>query len=463
MTESCRLQQVMSAAWRRPSGFVAAEGARSALSKGIVRETVSLIKFTTGLLILACCLFAGRVFGADVTVVGQANSGGKYSFSMDSLRLDGSAESREFAGILRSDLLNSGWFKEAASEGASSVALRGDVRSSSAFSASVTVSWMAGMRSKSFAVTSSRSSVRDAAHKMSDQVTRAVTGRPGMASSKILFVGRTGIGTDIYMCDADGRRMKRLTSDNKLCLSPVWIPGQNAFMYTSWLTGVSAVYKVNLDTEKRELIAGYPGMNNGAAVSPDGRFMAIILSRSGGVDMYVMDLAAKQLRRLTASRRINESSPSWSPDGRRLVFVDDRSRAPQLYMYANPLQSEASLQFRQTLSSPLVGGLRESVAPDFGPDGVIAFCGRTSRYGIYIVTPASDSRANIPRLISPQDGADYEDPSWAPDGRHIVCTRTENYKRTLVVLDTMGDPLRTLVTADGDWYLPSWSGNFQNN
>ena len=71
--------------------------------------------------------------------------------------------------------------------------------------------------------------------------------------------------------------------------------------------------------------------------------------------------------------------------------------------------------------------------------------------------PTANAKANSPTLVSPIDNADYEDPSWAPDNRHIVCTRILNFKRQLVVLDTLGDPPRVLLNLAGDWYLPAWS------
>ena len=60
-------------------------------------------------------------------------------------------------------------------------------------------------------------------------------------------------------------------------------------------------------------------------------------------------------------------------------------------------------------------------------------------------------------MISPADGADYEDPSWAPDGRHVACTRTVNHKAQVYILDTKGDEPIALTNYRGDWYSPSWS------
>ena len=76
-----------------------------------------------------------------------------------------------------------------------------------------------------------------------------------------------------------------------------------------------------------------------------------------------------------------------------------------------------------------------------------------------LLLDAGNTRTAVLKPVSPADGADYEDPSWAPDGRHVVCTRTAGWRRSLVVLDTEGDPARKLFDVPGDWYLPSWSAN----
>ena len=55
------------------------------------------------------------------------------------------------------------------------------------------------------------------------------------------------------------------------------------------------------------------------------------------------------------------------------------------------------------------------------------------------------------------DWVDHEDPSWAPDGRHIVCSQTSNFHSDLYILDTLGDPPLRLTTIQGEWYSPDWS------
>ncbi|NLB69561.1 MAG: hypothetical protein GX804_07745 [Lentisphaerae bacterium] len=399
------------------------------------------------LFVLSLFLTSANLFSADIRISGEGKTDGKQTISLAGIRSDRSPLSQEFLDVLKNDLVRSGWFIPVSAENAS-VVLTGSVDSSSLnVSASVETRWLANMRRFTWSKASSTSQVRDAAHALCDQIVQRVVGKPSMASSKILFVGkRNGAETEIYVCDADGARMQQLTNDRKLCMSPNWIPGKNAFLYTSWLTGSAAVYRVDLDTKEREVISSQPGVNHGAVESSKG-YTALILSRSGGVDLYVQ--YGKKLNRVTHSRDVNESSPAWSPDGDNLVYVSDEGRIPRLYK-----MNVSDKQGRRLTYSSVV---RECFAPEWGPFDQITFCGRAGgRYGIYIIDAKADPRVSTPKLVSPPDGADYEDPSWAPDGRHIVCTRTVNYRRSLVILDILGDPPITLHNLPGEWYLPNW-------
>ena len=96
----------------------------------------------------------------------------------------------------------------------------------------------------------------------------------------------------------------------------------------------------------------------------------------------------------------------------------------------------------------------QNVAPDWGVNGLIAYCSRQNgNYQICVI----DAGGGQEKMLT-SDGARYEDPSWAPDGRHIVCSRSQNYHYQVYILDTMGDPPVCLTAGKkGDWFMPAWS------
>jgi TolB protein len=377
---------------------------------------------------------------AHIRITGEAS--GKNSLSLAGVRHDGSDSARLFLQVLRDNLQRSGWFQMVDGTSAG-IVLKGQALGSGGTRVAVSVEWLPSNRFD-WTRSGTVADARPLALELTDEIVRRVMRRPGMASAPIIFVGKRGGKTDVYSCDADGGRLRQITTDGQICLSPKWIPDRSGFLYTSFLKGYGAIYKVTLGANaNRELVAGYPGLNMGGCLSPDGKLAAMVLSITGNVELYVKNMATGKLTQRTFTKLANESSPNWSPDGSQIAYVSDIGRSPQVYvMHKNTREGKR-----------FVYGMSESVSPDWGPDGRIAFCGRQAgRYAIYV-----QGAGGQPQRCSPDDGTDYEDPSWAPDARHIVCTQTLGGRRRLVVLDTMGDPPVVLHATQGDWYLADWS------
>lgn len=76
---------------------------------------------------------------------------------------------------------------------------------------------------------------------------------------------------------------------------------------------------------------------SGAVISPDGKYVAYILSRTDweenayGSDLYLAELATGKSLKLTASRKL-VSGAEWSPDSRRLAFLSNRDGKQQIYV-----------------------------------------------------------------------------------------------------------------------------------
>lgn len=386
-------------------------------------------------------VLAVNVLAVDVPIVKQGT--GKTSADLSAIANSAGAKGGEFAAILAEDLKRSGWFTISPGDGA--VVISGEC---SLRGGSIRADLAVGNRATgaSYLRRSFRGSVpglRYVAHEAADAIVRAVKDRPGMASTRILVVGRINGKQNLYLTDYDGRGMVQLTRDGTVCIAPGWFPNGRSVLYTSFHKGYPDVYRIDLSANRRTRIAGFPGLNAGADVSPDGQRMALTLSKDGNPDIYVMDISGGRLSRVTSSRYAAEASPSWAPDGKRIVFVSDKSGSPQLYVVAASGGGYKRITFRGN----------ENVAPDWGPDGRITFSSR--RAGSYHVCVLDSSLTREAQMTG--GGADHEDPSWAPDARHIVCTITSGHRSNLYVLDTLGDPPVRLTSLAGDWYSAAWS------
>lgn len=289
--------------------------------------------------------------------------------------------------------------------------------------------------------------VRRLAHQVADEIIMALTGRPGMASSRITLVGsRTG-NKELYICDADSSNLRQLTHDKTLSLSPKWGPDGRQLVYTSYRSQFPDVYLITLsgNSWKGKCIAKFPGLNACAAISPNGREVALTLSKDGNPDLFIMELGRRRLTRITHTKRAGEASPSWSPDGKKIVYVSDQSGSPQLYV----VDRNGGKPIRITSSGA------QNVDPDWGTNGFIAYSSLIgSLFQIFILNPATREIQQITH-----ENASYEDPSWAPDGRHLACTRTLRYHSRVFIVDMISRSCISLLpdSVKGDWFSPDWS------
>lgn len=380
---------------------------------------------------------------ASAQVVVSKPGDGKIPLDSSGFRSQGES-AMGFQTVLQQDLIRSGWFS-AAGAGRGQVRLLGSALEKRG-ELEVKIQAVHTGENKAYLSKAYREPLADArrmAHVIADEIIEAVTGKPGIFSTRITAVSDRSGRKEIYLCDGDGGGLIQLTRDQSVSLNPRWGPQAAEIVYTGYLKGFPDVYRIILASGARDRVAGYPGLNMGADISPDGNRVALILSKDGNPELYVKDLRGGRLIRLTQTGKANEASPRWSPDGKRIVYVSDQAGRPQLYM----IQAMGGRPERLTVRGT------ENAAPDWGPNGWIAHSSRLGgQYQIMMIHP--DTREV--RQISSGAG-DWEDPSWARDGRHLVCARKLGRQSQLYILDTLGDPPIGLSNLPGNWYSPDWS------
>ncbi len=378
---------------------------------------------------------ASAAYGQRVEV--RKSGAGRMGISLDRLTSDGSVEGQEFIRVLRADLLRSGWFEERPS---ARLVVLGRVQKAEKLRAEIQAIQVADKkRLLSRAFSGASGVTRALAHRVSDALVLAVTGKQGMASARLAIVGNQSGHKEVYVCDADGANLRQVTQDRSIVVAPAWMPDGKNILYTSYKQGYPNIYR----TGQRQAVSKFGGLNASAAVSPDGRKMAVILSKDGNPELYIQDIRSGTLQRISSTRRANEASPCWSPDGSQLAYVSDSAGRPHIYVLA--LKGGSPKRLSRTGS--------ENVAPDWGVNGQLTYCSRQAgRYRIVVADP----RTGVSRVL-PFDGADYEDPSWMPDGRHVVVSRSVNYRSSIYLLDTQEERSIALKKGVGDWFSPACS------
>lgn len=360
--------------------------------------------------------------------------------------------SASFRRTLESDLTRSGWFNLSGGGRAEFTV----IGSAQAEGAQIVIrceayNTMTRERCMSKTYQGEERETRSLAHRVADDLVLALTGQPGMAASKIVMVGNRTGRKELYICDADGAGLRQLTRDNAISIAPRWSPDGRQIVYTSYYrTQFPDVFLITLASGARQCLADFPGLNSSAAPAPNGGELALILSKDGNPDLFVMGINGNNLTRLTYTKRAAEASPSWSPDGKEIVFVSDSPGTPQLFIINRSGGEPRRIS---------VAGA-QNVDPDWGANGFIVYSSFLGgRYLLFVFNPATGETRQISR-----DDANYEDPVWAPDGRHIFCVRRQGYHSSIFIVDTLSSSCISLIAESekGDWLAPDCSGKYRN-
>ena len=198
-------------------------------------------------------------------------------------------------------------------------------------------------------------------------------------------------------------------------------------------------------TGKRRLIANFKGSNSAPAWSPDGRTLAVTLSRDGGSQLFAIDATGGEPRRLAQSSSI-DTEPVYSPDGKLIYFVSDRGGAPQIYkMPANGGNAE-----RVTFTGSY------NISPAISPDGRwLAYISRVNgAFKLHLMELAGGA------VTALTDSSADESPSFAPNSRLIVYA-TQQQGREVLMTTTLDGKLKARLSGQGgNIREPDW-GPFQ--
>ena len=151
--------------------------------------------------------------------------------------------------------------------------------------------------------------------------------------AQIAFMSSQNGDPEIYISDADGSHLQRLTFAAGVSTSPVWNPKTGKqIVFVSDRGGDPVLYLANSDgTNVQRLDMPDMGYVVDPSWSPNGQLLAFSWRRpSGNFDIYVMDIVSRQLVELTRDEGRNER-PSWAPDGRHLVFESTRTGKREIW------------------------------------------------------------------------------------------------------------------------------------
>lgn len=259
-----------------------------------------------------------------------------------------------------------------------------------------------------------------------DLAVAKLLGLPGFFASELAFVGTREGASEIYVAELLLRRLRQVTRGGGPVVQPALSPDADVVLFTSYRpSGFPDIYRIELDSGRRENFAAFSGTNIGAIFAPRGDAVAMVLSGPGNPELFLADAGGKNLRRLTRTEAL-EADPSFSPDGRALVYASDAPGRPQLFRM--DLMSGRS----ERLATGLSGYCAE---PAWNPRdvGQVLFTTSVGRRFRLALLPVERGEAQV---LETGPGEAMEG-AWLRDGRHVVYTQRTGKQRQLWVLDTV--------------------------
>jgi len=293
----------------------------------------------------------------------------------------------------------------------------------------------------------SRTTMRRVAHRAADMIYEELTGIPGVFGTKVAYVSATGAEASrqysLIVSDMDGENQFTIMESTDPIMSPAWSPDSRQLAYVSFENNVSTIYVQTLRTGNRIKVSSRAGINGAPAFSPDGRKLVLTLGGvDGNLDINILDLRTRELRRLTTNRSI-DTEGTWSPDGNTIYFTSDRSGGPQVYRVGINGDSPQRVTFEGSYNA------RPRLSPDGSKLALVTLDRGNYRIGVLDLDDKD--------LMILSAGRQDESPSFAPNSDSLIYATRQGRDGVLEMVSADGLVRQRLGSGRGDIREPVWS------
>lgn len=222
---------------------------------------------------------------------------------------------------------------------------------------------------------------------------------------------------EVYLLSLDGGDPRQMTFSGEGISNLAWTPNGREIVFSSRYGGKSSLLRLPVEGGSPQWLTASGSGTQYPTFSQQGNRLAWARN-TDNTDIFRVALkseaeANQALANLIASTAI-ETSPRYSPDGKRIAFVSNRSGSDEIWVCG----SEGENPIRLTsFRGPLVG------SPSWSPDGrqIVFDCRPEGNADIFVV----NSEGGQPRRLT-SDAAEDIVPSWSRDGNWIYFTSNQS-------------------------------------
>lgn len=254
----------------------------------------------------------------------------------------------------------------------------------------------------------------------------------------------------------DSTTAEQLTSGAGYDYQPDCSPDGRWVVYVTYFKDAMELWALDLRTMHSHQLTLGGAVNVEPRFSPDGRRLAFVsTSYHGHFHIFVGDFnegeltnvqrftgeTESDLPRFYYSKFDHEISPSWSPDGRELIFICNRGHVYGTggfwRMRAEPGTEAHEIHYEETAWK---------ARPDFSPDGKrIVYASYLGRQWNQLWTMPAAGGDPFPLSYGDFDNTN---PRWSPDGKRIAFISNRSGNTSLWTLEVLGGAQRQIVVRD---------------